>query len=233
MEKLKPSEEEIIKLGKRIVEELKLEPSVNTLGRWMSHYVAELIQRMENCETKDEELALKKECFDVILKLWQNVEHLPNVTKPLTELEPLLELLDALKKEDYTYPFWRNFRDDFENPTWKAWTTLVKENSENIFELSLYTSINSELLKKKKGWLKDFKAMIKEDEQKMLEHLEHLVNRSKSFVSFTDEIEEKINFDELPPKERLNAILNKIELELKEINSKFDELKKSVISEIN
>ena len=230
MEKSKPSEEIIIKLGEKIVEELQLEQSVNTLGRWMSHYVAELIQKSENCDSKDEESTIKRECFDVILKLWQNVKHLPNVTKPLSELEPLIELLDTLKKDDYMYPFWRNYRDDSKNTTLRAWINLVKENIENIFELCLYTTINSELLKKKKGWLNDYKTMLKEEELKMLKHLDFIVNRSKSFISFTDDKEENINFDELLPQERLEEIFNRIEKELHEINSKFDELKKTLLS---
>jgi len=233
MEKLKPSEESIIKLGKKIVKELKLEPGVNTLGRWMSHYVAELIHKSENCESSEEEAILKRECFDTILKLWQNMEHLPNVTKPLTDLEPLLELLDALKKEDYRYPFWSNFRDDYKNPTWRTWLTLVKENSESIFELCLYASINSDLLKKKKGWLNEYKSLIKEDEKKMIEHLEYLVNRSNDINTFTDKQEETIHLDELSPNEKQEVILDKIEDELNEIKFKFDELKKKILSETN
>ncbi|MCY1719233.1 hypothetical protein OU798_02715 [Prolixibacteraceae bacterium Z1-6] len=233
MEKLKPSEESIIKLGKKIVEELKLEPSANTLGRWMSHYVAELIHKSENCESSEEKVILERECFDTILKLWQNMEHLPTVTKPLTELEPLLELLDALKKEDYRYPFWRNFTDDYKNPTWKTWITLVKENSENIFELCLYTSVNGDLLKKKKGWLNEYKSFIKEDEKKMLEHLEYLVNRSRDIKTFTEEEDETIHLDELSPNEKQQVIFDKIEMELNEINQKFDKLRKSLTSETN
>lgn len=206
MEKSKPTEEVIIKLGKKIVEELQLEPSVNTLGRWMSHYVAELIQKSENCDSKDEELAIKRECFDVILKLWQNVEHRPNITKPLTELEPLIELLDTQKNDNFSFPFWKNLRDTSDNPTWGKWINLLKENTENIFELCLYSSINSDLLKKKKGWIRDYNTLLKGDELKMFEHLEYLVNRSKSFISFTDDKEEIINFDKLLPQERLAEI---------------------------
>ena len=46
MEKLKHSEESIIKLGEKLVTELNLEGSSNTLARWMSHYIAELIEKI-------------------------------------------------------------------------------------------------------------------------------------------------------------------------------------------
>lgn len=232
MEKSKLSEEIVIKLGKKIVEELQLESSLNTLGIWMSHYLAELIQKSENCDSKDEEIAIKRECYDVILKLWQNVEHLPNVTKPLSELEPLIEMLDALKKDNYISPFWRNISDNYKNPTWKEWITLLKEKSENIFELSLYTTINTDLLNKKKGWMSDYKTLLSDEELKMFEHLEDLVNRSKSFISFNDDKEEILNLDKLSPQEKLENIFNRIETELHEVGTKFDELKKTLLSEI-
>jgi hypothetical protein len=47
MEKLDHSAE-IINLGKKLVTELKLDNSVNTLGRWMAHYLAELMVAVEN-----------------------------------------------------------------------------------------------------------------------------------------------------------------------------------------
>ena len=86
MARSKQSEEEVIKLGKRIVKELKLDKSVNTLGRWMAHYVAELINNAENSTSEDEKSAYRKECCELILKLWINREHIPNISKPLSVL---------------------------------------------------------------------------------------------------------------------------------------------------
>lgn len=233
MEKSKPSEVEVIKLGEKIVKELKLEPGVNTLGRWMSHYIAELIQKAKNSESKVEEEAYKKECFEVILKLWENLESIPNIDKPLSGLESTIELLDSLKKTDYSYPLWDNFLESTNNSTWKSWIKHVKEKSENIFELSLYSSLNSDLLNKKKEWMEQYRSLISEKELKMFEHLEYLVNRSKSFISIANDTKETINFDELSPQERLEEIFNRIELELHEVNSEFEKLKTALSSEIN
>lgn len=58
MGQLKHSEEEIIKLAKKLVKELNLEYSTITLARWMSHYIAELIQNIDTSESKEE----KKYC---------------------------------------------------------------------------------------------------------------------------------------------------------------------------
>jgi hypothetical protein len=96
MAKLKHSEEEIIKLGKKLVKELGLEYSTNTLARWMSHYLAELIQNIEKSESKEEKKVLQQECCDIILKIWSQKENLP-ITRPLDNLKPVIEILQVIK----------------------------------------------------------------------------------------------------------------------------------------
>lgn len=224
MEKLKPSEEEIIKLGKRIVEELQLEPSVNTLGRWMSHYVAELIAQAEKSKTK------QKECCELILKLWKNKEHLPNVSTPLSGLKPLISLLDVFIENEHPLPYFRGFSNMPNDGSWIEMINTVKSNSKNIFRLCLLSQVNSEFLNKKQKWLKEHKSMLTKDEKGMLERLEHFVNRSKSFIIFSDEKEEEIIFDELSPQKRYEAIFDKIESELDEQKEKLSMLRKSIIT---
>ena len=225
MEKSKPSEEDIIILGKKIVEELKLEPSVNTLGRWMSHYVAELIREVENCATQEEKSIKQKECFDVILKLWQNRDHITGVSKPLKEMEPLIELLDLLKKNDFSYPYWLYSPDSIETPTWKDFAKKVKTSCDQILELCLYTALSADTLRKEQEWLKNHKEMLSEEELKMIEHLEFLVKRSKSNFLFEGSEVSKKNFYELTKQERYEEIFNKIESEILLIQSKFEKLK--------
>lgn len=77
MEKSNPSEEEVLKLGKKIIEELQLSARGKTLERWMSHYLAELLLKVETCENIDKKNIMKKECSEVILKLWalRGVKH--------------------------------------------------------------------------------------------------------------------------------------------------------------
>ena len=54
-----------------LVDELNLEPSVDTPGRWMAHYVAEVIARAQVSEGA-EKAAAERECFEVILQLWKH-----------------------------------------------------------------------------------------------------------------------------------------------------------------
>jgi hypothetical protein len=91
--------ERIISLGKALVEELSLEPGVDTLARWMAHYVAEQITIAENA-TGDEKSKAEQRCFETVLKLWQHRSSLPAGRRPLENFEPIFRALDRLDPEN-------------------------------------------------------------------------------------------------------------------------------------
>lgn len=228
MEMSKPSEEEIIKLGKKIVEELQLEESVNTLGRWMSHYVAELIIQAENSKEESDKKAKQKECVDVILQLWKNREHLPEISTPLSGLKPIIDLLNVFIEKEHPLPYLRGFLGMPSDSSWIELVNTVIISSKNIFMLCLLSQVNSEFLSKKQEWLKEHKSMLTKDEKEVLERLESFVNQSKSYITFSDEKEEEVIFEELSPQKRYEAIFKKIEGEILEINQMFNGLKESI-----
>jgi len=226
----KPSEEEIIKLGKKIVEELQLEPSVNTLGRWMAHYVAELILQAETCKEESDKKAKQKECADVILEIWKNREYLPEISTPLTGLKPIVDLLNVFIKQEHPLPYLRGFWGMPSDGSWIELVNTVITSSKNIFMLCLLSQVNSEFLSKKQEWLKEHKSMLTKDEKEMLERLKSFVNQKKSYITFSAEKEEEIIFEELSPQKRYETIFNKIEEEILEINQVFNQLKESIAS---
>src|SRR4051812_43936360 len=61
---------DVVRLGQRIVRELGLEDSNDTLGRWMAHRIAELMERAEQAEDKDDREEARRECADLILGVW-------------------------------------------------------------------------------------------------------------------------------------------------------------------
>lgn len=88
----------VLALGRKIVEQLNLATSVNTLGRWMSHYIAELICKCESVET-EHKADVQKECFDTILALWKHRSELPNGTRPFEDLEPITRAIESVDPE--------------------------------------------------------------------------------------------------------------------------------------
>jgi len=105
MEDLK-AQKKVIDLGKAIVVELELDPGVDTLSKWMAHYLAEKIELTEKLTGKEKNNA-EKECFETILKLWEHRWSAPPVKRFLEEFEPLLETLEKLnpnKETPFFYP---------------------------------------------------------------------------------------------------------------------------------
>lgn len=120
--------EAVLELGKRLTKELGLDQSVDTLGRWMAHYIAELIHNAENA-SPDERPMRMKACYEAILNLWQHRHALPDGKRPFEELEPLLRAIESLDPEDDTPRYFRSIRaaidDEEKNDDTKVWLTLL------------------------------------------------------------------------------------------------------------
>src|ERR1700719_935454 len=86
--------EKVLALGRKLVEELGLEPSVDTLGRWMAHYIAELVDQVKTA-TGDERAVAEQRCFDAILSLWKHRSELPNGKRPFADLEPVMRAMQS------------------------------------------------------------------------------------------------------------------------------------------
>jgi hypothetical protein len=97
------AQKRIINLGKQLVNELGLEPGVDTLSRWMAHYLADKMSLIENSQGKKRKLA-EQECFETILKIWEHRQNLPSGTRPFEEFEPLLHLMSKIGTDDGNVP---------------------------------------------------------------------------------------------------------------------------------
>ena len=91
-------QEQVISLGKALVQELGLEPSVDTLSRWMAHYVAEQIEVAEKAKGSAKARA-EQRCFDTVLKLWERHSSWPLGRRPFENFEPIFRALDKLDPE--------------------------------------------------------------------------------------------------------------------------------------
>lgn len=225
MEKLKQSEEEIIKLGKKLVEELKLDNSVNTLGRWMSHYVSELIYNAENSESEEKKKKLKKECCGIIIKLWKNKEHMPNINLPLSNLQPALKVLDALKKRDDSYQYWREYQNPIQKSNWLDFVNKVKSNSENILNRSILASLSEDILLKEREWIDEHKSMLSKEEIQAINSLDFYYKLKTNQYG-----DDSISIEHLAPKERYEFIFIEIEKLLDEQNKVLQALKSNIFN---
>ncbi|HTF95301.1 MAG TPA: AVAST type 3 anti-phage protein Avs3b [Cellvibrio sp.] len=115
-----------LELGKELVRELGLGQSVDTLGRWMAHHIAELMQDAENSDTDDRSSKMHV-CSEAIYALWSHQHELPNGKKPFESLEPIKRALESLDPEDQTPRYFRAARsayDERQNKNSEATTWL-------------------------------------------------------------------------------------------------------------
>lgn len=225
MEKLKPSEEEIIKLGEKIVKELNLNQGVDTLGRWMSHYLSELIVKSESHEDESIRNSTRKECCDLILKLWENKEDVPGISTPTSDLEPIINILKAFQDSKITLPFWKSYEPRSNKGPWNNFLETVKSNTESIFQYSLYSELNIEILNSKSVWIDEHPDFLTDEEEEFLKQLNNLINYGKLNYKFTNDGKET-NLLELSKKERYSKIFDSIENEINEMSEKLIELRK-------
>lgn len=101
----------VLRLGKALVSELGLDRSVDTLARWMAHYLAELIERAERAAPEEKTDRLS-ECCRAIMDLWQHRSVLPDGLRPFEDVEPILRALESLDPEDDRFRYFRSARPD-------------------------------------------------------------------------------------------------------------------------
>jgi len=117
-----------LELGRKLTKEFGLDQSVDTLGRWMAHYIAELIQDAEKANAEERTVKMRT-CCDTILNIWKHQHTLPDGKRPFEELEPLLRTLESLNPEGDTPRYFRSVRafvdDAEENEETKFWLKLI------------------------------------------------------------------------------------------------------------
>lgn len=82
-------------LGQRLVAELDLVESPDTLARWMAQYVAELILSADSARPEDAS-DIRSRCASAILELWHHRASLPDQARPYRSLEPIISTLARL-----------------------------------------------------------------------------------------------------------------------------------------
>jgi len=129
MENLKP-QKKIIDLGKTIVKELDLDPGVDTLSKWMAHYIAEKIELSEKL-TGSKKIKAENECYEIILKLWENRWSVPYTQKYFEDFTPLLKTLEKLNpKKENPFLYSRSLQFEIEGESKRLELDPTKNNLE-------------------------------------------------------------------------------------------------------
>jgi hypothetical protein len=155
---LSPMSKGVLDLGRALVKELSLDPGVDTLSRWMAHYIAELIEGAESAKVKERPAKFAK-CADAILKLWEHRHQLPDGRRPFEDLEPILRALKSLDPTDDTPRYFRSSRveakETEENAETRKWLELADnlDYSAKILIRYCLTQAAQTALDKSKDWV--------------------------------------------------------------------------------
>ena len=88
---------DLLGLGTHLVHELGLRDSTDTMGRWLAHHLAELMNEAANRKKSvTGRTKARKEAADLILKIWERRSILPGNVYPLAPYKDALKVLGLL-----------------------------------------------------------------------------------------------------------------------------------------
>jgi hypothetical protein len=140
--------EKVIRAGKKIVKELSLDKSVDTLGRWMAHYIAEMIEDIENgaSEAKPKKLS---ECANAIMELWKHRSENLHGKPPFGAISRTLESLDPNNAGCRYFTFsrssTRDSEQDKETAKWLDFAELVDRTARILIQACLKNAAQNNL----------------------------------------------------------------------------------------
>ncbi|MFA0630657.1 hypothetical protein AB4589_23275, partial [Vibrio sp. 10N.222.49.A3] len=114
------TQEKVINLGKKLISSFQ-ENDLDYITAWMINYLSEQILLAEN---GDEEA--KKQCFNIIIQLWESRSVFPDGTRPFENFEPIFKALDSLSPETVMPRYFSNSYDGQENEQLGGSTSWVE-----------------------------------------------------------------------------------------------------------
>lgn len=97
-------------LGEKIVRELELTDGVDTLGKWMAHHLASLIEDAEGSDGA--QTAARQEAVDLIFRLWEHRASMQGAADPMSALNRAIGVLDRIGPN--SSPFYPHSKDMLE-----------------------------------------------------------------------------------------------------------------------
>ncbi len=86
-------------LGHHLAAELGFSDSCDTLGKWMSHHLAEVMDRAERESNPEKKEEYQKQAVELILKVWKHRASLKADAYPLARFKGIIDSLSILSPE--------------------------------------------------------------------------------------------------------------------------------------
>lgn len=165
-----------MELGKALVKELDLEPGVDTLSRWIAHYIAELLKKVEAAaegKSKEESQSL---CFEAILTLWHHRAYYHDGHRPFENFEPIFRVLESLNPEDERHFYFSKMGNvpksiNLEPSNIQEWIDVLRRTDELariLISYSLQKATSEAVDKDTIEWLGKSISLIRDDDLEVI-----------------------------------------------------------------
>ena len=193
--------ESISALGKKLVTELSLNDTNDTIGKWLVHYLAELFEKEENSEGS-ERGDIRTECTDVILKIWMNRKGLPSSYPPLQSFDEIVKVINKLRANEPYY--YKGVDRESELPeavlSYLSIAADVDQRARKLVNYSVDQAI-AHAAAENIGWLKEAISLIEPDDREMKVVMNIIGSRTDKEMTPTEQNDElcrsMIEFGEL------------------------------------
>ncbi len=200
---------EILELGNTIVNEVGLDDDTDTLGRWMCHHIAALIEESKSARTAELRRTAQREAVSTILSIWEKRTSLPANAYPLARYKYLLQCLAATSPDA---SIWETNR---RSPIIQAAGNIFRDVSE-IVNLALLMDGKPPLFKRKKENAPPVSVLFLDlIEAKLVNAVEELDERSLEMIQSIIDSKDSVTS---PETKALQALLKFIGSTLKELN---------------
>lgn len=197
-------------MGEQFVNQLGLNPGVDTFGRWMCHYIAEQMTKAKSSVGDEKELA-EKVCFEVILKFWQHRWQLPSSLRPFESFEKIFSLIERLDPERHRNFYYHqmpsredsNVKLDENQSQWIKFAEDIDKTARICIELAIDKCTEEAKNSETENWLQYGSKVQSGIDVKIIESLTDL-----DLSSLLDEYEE----DDLIAKSNKKEIIEKYDV---------------------
>ena len=162
----------IIKLGQKLVNELSTRSEIDSLSKWMIHYISEQIRIAKSAKGK-KKLEAERNCFETILKLWKHKAYLPSGHRPFENFESIFRVLEKIdpgnkKQFYYEHPIQDKLKSQKTISTdIKKWLDIALTIDEvarvwlsQVFKYAAQSATDKETIK----WFETVSGLAKEDD---------------------------------------------------------------------
>ena len=160
---------ELSALEGKLVDELSLTDSNDTLGKWMAHYLAELFNEEEKSKGSAKK-TIRIECVDVILKIWSHRKAFPSSYPPLESFDEIIEVIKKLRKDEPYYFGGLHEKEEAELPKdvmlYLNLATKIDKTARKLVNILINRSIQNAAIENKE-WLKNALSFVNPTDQQM------------------------------------------------------------------